>query len=270
LKLNRLLAGTLALVLIAGFVSPAFAVIDNFGNTDEVLPSSPLNTRQETVFSPEAVNIATNGDFETGDFTGWTQFTTANGITNPAVVPFDTDGDTVATNSAQFRVGDAVFTGIEEGGGIFQIITTGGGTVTIKADIASDLPLPPSTTTGNDEGGVFTLFFDGVEVDSHTFGSLFNGDTKRSTLNAVINGVSPGSHEVKFQMTRPFTESMDTPRQYIDDVMVLAEPVVVGGQIIPIESTSLILAGAQSFSWMIPVVLSVVGIGLFVVSRKSE
>jgi len=45
---------------------------------------------------------------------------------------------------------------------------------------------------------------------------------------------------------------------------------IIGGEIIPIESTSLILAGAQSFSWMIPVVLSVLGIGLFVVSRKSE
>jgi len=44
----------------------------------------------------------------------------------------------------------------------------------------------------------------------------------------------------------------------------------VGGKIIPIESTSLILAGAQTFSWMIPVILSGIGIGLFVVSRKSE
>jgi len=45
---------------------------------------------------------------------------------------------------------------------------------------------------------------------------------------------------------------------------------VIGGEIIPIESASLLLAGAQTFSWMIPVVLSVLGIGLFVVSRKSE
>ena len=44
----------------------------------------------------------------------------------------------------------------------------------------------------------------------------------------------------------------------------------VGGEIIPIEQTSLILAGAQTFSWMIPVILSGIGIGLFVVSRKSE
>jgi len=45
---------------------------------------------------------------------------------------------------------------------------------------------------------------------------------------------------------------------------------VVGGEIIPIDSTALLLAGAQTFSWMIPVIVSAVGIGLFVVSRKSE
>ena len=43
----------------------------------------------------------------------------------------------------------------------------------------------------------------------------------------------------------------------------------VGGEIIPIEQTSLILAGAQSYSWMLPVALSILGIGLFVF-RKSE
>ena len=45
---------------------------------------------------------------------------------------------------------------------------------------------------------------------------------------------------------------------------------VVGGDLLPIGSTALILAGAQSFSWMIPVLLSGIGIGLFVVSRKSK
>jgi len=43
----------------------------------------------------------------------------------------------------------------------------------------------------------------------------------------------------------------------------------VGGEFLPIDSTSLLVAGAQTFSWMIPVVLSILGIGLFVVSRKS-
>ncbi len=45
---------------------------------------------------------------------------------------------------------------------------------------------------------------------------------------------------------------------------------VVGGTLLPLDTTVLLLAGAQSFSWTIPVILSGIGIGLFVVSRKSE
>ena len=48
----------------------------------------------------------------------------------------------------------------------------------------------------------------------------------------------------------------------------LGDGCFVGGETIPIETTALLLAGAQSFSWMIPVVLSLVGIGLFAVRRK--
>jgi len=44
----------------------------------------------------------------------------------------------------------------------------------------------------------------------------------------------------------------------------------VGGKMIPIDKTSLLVAGATSYSWMIPVVLSGIGIGLFAVSRKSK
>ena len=44
----------------------------------------------------------------------------------------------------------------------------------------------------------------------------------------------------------------------------------IGGKLIPIETTSLLLAGAQSTTWLIPVVLSLIGIGVFVVSGKSE
>jgi len=44
----------------------------------------------------------------------------------------------------------------------------------------------------------------------------------------------------------------------------------IGGEFLSVDSSALILAGAQSFSWMIPVILSGIGIGLFAVSRKSE
>jgi len=46
--------------------------------------------------------------------------------------------------------------------------------------------------------------------------------------------------------------------------------VVVGGHGGPIDKTSLLVTGAQlNASWMIPVLVSAIGIGLFVVTRKS-
>jgi len=56
----------------------------------------------------------------------------------------------------------------------------------------------------------------------------------------------------------------------IQDIQFDFSSVLVGGELIPIDTTALILAGTQTFSWMIPVLLSGVGIGLFVVSRKSK
>lgn len=47
------------------------------------------------------------------------------------------------------------------------------------------------------------------------------------------------------------------------------EPIVVGGELLPIDSTALLLASAQTFSWMVPVILSVLGIGLFVIYRRK-
>jgi len=58
--------------------------------------------------------------------------------------------------------------------------------------------------------------------------------------------------------------------QFYTSSIPLPPPKVVGGELIPIQATSLLLTNTQSFSWMIPVVFSILGIGLFVVSRKSE
>jgi len=56
----------------------------------------------------------------------------------------------------------------------------------------------------------------------------------------------------------------------LEAFMLTIPGIPVGGTIVPINTTALLLAGAQTFSWMIPVILSGIGIGLFVVSRKSE
>ena len=83
---------------------------------------------------------------------------------------------------------------------------------------------------------------------------------KRTTEPGLLSQTCIAARDSSSPNVRPMLTITFTPPQ---------EP-VIGGKIIPIETTSLLLAGAQSFSWMIPVLLSGIGIGLFVVSRKSE
>ncbi len=90
----------------------------------------------------------------------------------------------------------------------------------------------------------------------------------------TIDGVDFQLELLGFGPTANNLQTMFTTVENMDNMATLWAELtavsVIGGEIIPIESASLILAGAQSFSWMIPVILSGIGIGLFVVSRKSE
>jgi hypothetical protein len=62
-------------------------------------------------------HLIINGDFGTGNFTGWTLTTTsANGTFGPSppflqVTSFNVTGSG-ATNAAQFQVGEVIFTGV--------------------------------------------------------------------------------------------------------------------------------------------------------------
>ena len=67
---------------------------------------------------------------------------------------------------------------------------------------------------------------------------------------------------VSFQYGTALTEPNCTPP------VPPTENPPVGGQMVPIESTALLLAGAQSTTWLIPLVLSAAGIGLVLVRRK--
>jgi hypothetical protein len=131
------------------------------------------------------------------------------------------------------------------------------GTLRIRGDLTIPGEVIFSSSLSGEENDVFNNY--GL-VDLFNGGKFFN---YRLFVNQCGGLVSPSLSDIIIpQPNTGLIQEIVCPPE--------PQPEIIGGTIIPIESTSLILAGAQTFSWMIPVLLSGIGIGLFVVSRKSE
>lgn len=187
----------------------------------------------------QAATIVQNGDFATGDFTGWTLFTTANGTLgqspDPQVSAFDVTG-TGPQNAAEFNVGQVVFKlfGTAEGGGISQVITTSAGTLDFTADVAAFLG-----GSRNNQLGIFSVLLDGVALDTVDLGAIEQPGTLRGSLS-FSQTVSAGSHNLAIQVARPFTSTIGvTPQQYVTNITA-----TMTGAAVPEPSTwMLMLAG---------------------------
>jgi hypothetical protein len=172
-----------------------------------------------------------NGNFATGDLTGWTVFTTpggTNGAGLPTVVSFNTTGSG-ATNSAEFNVGAG-------GGGIEQTLSLGVGMHTITGAIAA---MDDAGGLVNTSAGDFQVLVNGTEVEDNNlggFGSSFQ--ILRGTLSVDINIPTSGSYTIAFQITRPFlSEGDQTPTQYLTDLSI------TGASAVPEPATMMPLAG---------------------------
>jgi len=155
-------------------------------------------------FSAQA-SLITNGDFETGDLSGWETFTTSNGVANSSVSIFDTNGDGIGTNSAEFSVGQAAFvSGVLEGGGITQTFSSGAsGVFSIGLDIATRNNAAVGT---NLAGGLISLLVDDIVLDFFDFGSISAGSIERSSLFSSLS-LDSGLHTLSILIERPFLPS---------------------------------------------------------------
>ena len=164
-----------------------------------------------------------NGDFQTGDFTGWTFFTTSQGgLGQPTVVLFDTANIGTPSLSARFEAGqtNGVVTGAKYGGGIFQNVTLGPGQLNISLDIAASSP------GVNGDGGTFELLLDGSVVASHSFASMAPNQPQWSTLS-YSGSVTAGVHDIEVELLRgSFLQIGETPYQYLDNIQLSGTAVV--------------------------------------------
>ena len=164
-----------------------------------------------------AAQLVSNGDFATGDFTNWTQFTTsANGTLgsapDPQVVSFDVTGGG-SQLAAEFNVGAFTFTGLQEGGGIFQNITTTAGLLNFSASVAS------YDQQFNASAGVFEALLDGTVMASWDPGEINGPTVLRDTLS-FSTAVTAGSYQLEILITRPFNSCGNgcTPNEYVTNI----------------------------------------------------
>ena len=165
-----------------------------------------------------------NGNFGTGDLTGWTVFTTPDGTNGvdpvtgaplPDVVSFNTTGSG-ATNSAHFNVGSDNFT--EAGGGLSQTLTLGAGIYTVTGAFASE---NDPDGQNNTDAGTFSVLVDGVVVQSFDLGAFVSPhDVIRGTWGVSVD-LGAGSHTFSFEITRRFiTDGALTPQQYLTNLQL--------------------------------------------------
>jgi sugar lactone lactonase YvrE len=181
-----------------------------------------------------AAVVLVNSDFETGNLSGWTSYTT-NSDVMPTVDLFDTSHSGTPSYCASFHAGNNQGNFSIGGAGIFQdFFAPLQGNLTLGLDAAAYDPyLGPLGAAG-----VITVFFDHVAVASVDFGSINGYETKYAHLTATIPSVAPGTHELRVQATKWGIPVWYTAYQYVDNI-------TVEGTAVPEPSTwSLLALGA--------------------------
>lgn len=168
-----------------------------------------------------------NGDFETGNLSGWSLFTTSNGTMGPSplaqVTLFDVDGDSVLSHAASMSVGYATAPcsspGVScpqptEGGGLRQNVYFTGGLFSLSAQVA----VQNTFLYGgyNLDGGLFSFILDGTTLDTFSVGRIKAGSTQRGLLS-YSGFIGEGFHTLDLLVTRNYASSQSL-FQYVDNV----------------------------------------------------
>jgi len=273
LKVNRVLAGALALVLVAGIGTPAFAITTETGmdispgNAEPNVRQLQLVCNVLNIFDDRTAFDAAVGSTTLEDFTGTFHFPISTGILNsntnlPAINLFPGDIQPGVTYS--MPIGTGFFFNIDAGGGFIGGFLDGVrnpefNPVTITFD-------NPVAAFGFDTNQLMGQSFD-ITIQ-FTAGPDFVGNfpvTQNPSLE-FFGFQSEQSDIVTVIIQSDGTSNFD----YVFDNFAFGGQgcLIVGGSLLPLDTTALLLTGAQmNAAWMIPVIVVAIGFAI-VIARK--
>jgi len=192
-----------------------------------------------------------------------------NTLDDPRNIATDSSGNVFVVGKNTNNAFKIATPGICSTGGtpctITQIInSTGDGTNTLDE---------PQGVATDSSGNVFVI----GDISNNAFkiatpGTCSTGGTP-CTITKIIDATGDGSGNA---LSEPFDVATDSSGNVFvtgrvsNNAFKIAKDISVGGTLVPIDTTALLLAGVQSISmWMIPVVAAGVGISVFVIKRRK-
>jgi len=257
LKIDKLLAGTLALVLVAGIASPAFAQ-ELTVPSSSAEPNRPQTDETDVIFNGGTSNFGSAFVVDDPSFTFAEDFQLQEATTLRDV---HVDVFQVIDFDAEF----AYIVYADAGGLPGAEIQSGNGVNEHREDTAGGLP-----------GLDFRYWFD---LDNPLF--LLAGTTYwiELTVTNSPNTFITGWYTTDTTFGNAFARSDDGgitwfhPTSLFNNLNIVLtdKDDVVGGALLPIDSSALVLAGLQTSAiWMIPVLAGVAGSAFGVLYIKSR
>jgi len=254
LKVNRLLAGTLAIVLIAGLGTPAFAEPQITQSNSGPLSSADIaniQTAHNIVFDNGGAPDAPNGfdygdefqfiiaeDFVIASDTFVTDFHFVSAF-EPMVIDFTIYADNGGLPGAVLVSGTSQ-----------NLVTSQIGT-TIFWEVWFDLEDPFLA-----EAGVKYWFGIHSPDTNSNYGWVFSNSGGFGDLTATGTPLTATSWQTSIKHSWFLLSGNDA---------------VVGGELLPIDSTALVLAGLQTSAiWMLPVLAGLAGAGFYLIKFRTN
>ena len=105
-------------------------------------------------------------------------------------------------------------------------------------------------------------------VPTCTLGPILSGNSAIITITVVVNPQTLGVISNSVSVAAATQDPEGNNNAVSETTTVIAPRTAVGGEIIPLDYTMVLVAGTQTTAaWMIPVIVSAIGIGI-VIARK--